>query len=30
AVKRMPRWKPGTVNGKPTPVRITVPIHFEI
>lgn len=30
AVRRMPLWKPGRVNGKPTPVRITIPVHFEI
>lgn len=30
AVRRMPQWKPGRVNGTPTPVRMTIPVHFEI
>lgn len=31
ALKRMPRWKPGTdENGAPTPVKITVPVEFKI
>jgi len=31
ALKRMPRWKPGTDDeGKAVPVRITVPVEFKI
>lgn len=31
ALKRMPRWRPGTdEDGKVTPVRITVPVEFKI
>lgn len=31
ALKRMPRWKPGTdAEGKLVPVRITVPVDFKI
>lgn len=31
ALKRMPRWTPGTDdNGKVVPVRITVPVEFKI
>lgn len=29
-VRRMPKWKPGLVNGKPSPVRVIVPIRFMI
>ena len=29
-VKRMPRWKPGTLNGKPTKVKYSVPIRFKL
>lgn len=27
-LKKMPRWKPATVNGKPVKCRDTVPINF--
>lgn len=31
ALKRMPKWKPGTdEQGKPTNVRITVPVDFKM
>lgn len=30
AVKRMPKWKPGRVNGMPSVVRVTVPVHFQM
>lgn len=30
AVKEMPQWKPGTMHGKPTCTRITVPVHFQL
>lgn len=31
ALKKMPRWKPGTnENGEPTPVKITIPIEFKL
>lgn len=29
-VSSMPRWKPGMQNGKAVPVRMTLPIRFEI
>ena len=29
-VKRMPRWKPGTLNGKLTKVKYSVPIRFKL
>ena len=30
AVREMPQWKPGTMNGRPTCTRITVPYHFQL
>ena len=30
AVKRMPRWKPGRVNGQLSVVRVTVPVRFRL
>lgn len=31
ALKAMPKWKPGTdEEGKPTPVRITIPVEFKL
>lgn len=30
AVKEMPQWHPGTMHGKPSPTRITVPVHFQL
>lgn len=30
AVREMPQWKPGTMNGCPTCTRITVPYHFQL
>lgn len=31
ALNRMPKWKPGIgKDGKPTPVRITVPVKYQI
>ena len=30
AVREMPRWKPGTMNGELTCTRITVPFHFQL
>lgn len=30
AVKEMPQWRPGTMHGKLTPTRITVPVHFQL
>lgn len=30
AIKRMPKWKPGHVNGKPSVVRVSVPVHFQL
>ena len=29
AIKRMPRWLPGKVNGKLSVVAITLPVHFQ-
>lgn len=29
-VKKMPRWKPGTVNGKPAKFRYCLPIAFDL
>lgn len=29
-VKAMPKWKPGTVNGKPVRVKYMLPIVFKI
>lgn len=30
AVRRMPKWKPGLRNGKPVPVKISIPVHFQL
>ena len=31
ALKRMPKWKPGTnEKGEPTDVRITIPVDFKL
>lgn len=30
AVKKMPKWRPGTVHGRPTCVRISIPVHFQV
>lgn len=30
AVREMPQWKPGTMNGRPTCTRISVPFHFQL
>ncbi|MFC2487873.1 MAG: energy transducer TonB [Alloprevotella sp.] len=30
AVRRMPKWKPGRRNGQPLPVKISIPIHFQL
>lgn len=30
AVRRMPRWKPGKVNGKPDYVKVCIPVHFQV
>lgn len=31
AFSRMPKWRPGTdEQGKPTPVKITIPIKFHL
>ena len=29
-VKAMPKWKPGTQNGKPVPVFFNLPINFQL
>jgi len=29
ALKLSPKWKPGTMNGKPVPTRYTVPVSFS-
>lgn len=29
-IQKMPRWKPGTVNGKPARVQYCLPIQFEL
>ncbi len=29
-VKKMPKWVPGEVNGKPVRVNFTLPIHFRL
>jgi len=29
-IKYMPRWKPGTKDGKPVKVYFTLPIHFKL
>ena len=29
AVRRMPKWKPGKVNGVPVLVSVTIPVHFH-
>jgi protein TonB len=29
-IARMPPWKPATLNGKPVPSRITLPLTFQI
>ena len=29
-VKAMPKWKPGTVDGKPVKVRYTLPVLFKL
>lgn len=30
AVNRMPKWTPGTKFGRPTPVKISIPVHFQV
>lgn len=30
AVNKMPKWKPGTKFGRPTPVKISIPVHFQV
>lgn len=30
AVKKMPKWKPGKVNGKPANVKVRIPVHFQV
>lgn len=30
AVKRMPKWKPGRVNGRPASVKVCIPVHFQV
>lgn len=30
AVKQMPKWHPGVLRGKPTCVRISIPVHFQV
>lgn len=30
AVKRMPKWKPGRVNGRPANVKVCIPVHFQV
>lgn len=30
AVKRMPKWKPGKVNGVPSFVKVCIPVHFQV
>lgn len=30
ALRRMPKWKPGRRNGIPTPVKLTLPVRFEL
>lgn len=29
AVEHLPQWKPGRVGGRPTNVRIRIPVHFK-
>lgn len=29
-VKKMPRWKPGVLRGKPVPVLFTLPVRFKL
>jgi TonB family protein len=29
-IKKMPKWKPGTQNGKPVPVIYTMPVKFSL
>ena len=29
ALKAMPRWKPGMVNGRVSLVRVRIPVHFQ-
>jgi len=28
-IRSMPRWKPGTQNGKPVPSRLQMPMEFR-
>lgn len=30
AVRQMPKWRPGTYAGRPTCVKISIPVHFQI
>lgn len=30
AIRRMPKWKPGKVNGRPSHVKVCIPVHFQI
>lgn len=30
AVRQMPKWKPGTINGRPICTKISIPIHFQV
>lgn len=29
-IRRMPKWKPGRRGGIATPVRVTIPVHFQL
>ena len=29
-IRIMPKWKPGSINGKPVRVRFTLPINFSL
>lgn len=30
AVKAMPKWKPGIYQGRPTCVKMSIPVHFQL
>lgn len=30
AIRRMPKWQPGKVNGKPANVKVCIPVHFQV
>lgn len=30
AIQQMPKWSPGTLRGKPTCTKISIPVHFQL